>query len=334
MLRGDLATMPLADLLQWLDATRKSALVEIEREGGLRTWLATFDRKVVAAAPPVAHGILAADGTTQAPGPGLRAVAIESLLDLFFEEAHATFTMRDGAHPSDPGVAIEVPIGFVVMEGLRQLDEWPRIESTYSDDGARLRAIGTIADAAELSTVQRAIHHAANDAKTLGELRLVLGLSRHALLRRIDELASIGLVEVEGSVVSPDLPTTLVEQARVLLREGQFAESAHVLRTLLASSPGDPKLQRLLAEIEAHHVADCYQQLSPTDLVRLSDRPARPGTGKPGIASAEQAIVDALTQKPRSVAGLVLVSPLRELETLAGLLRLVKKGIVEVERGA
>ena len=44
--------------------------------------------------------------------------------------------------------------------------------------------------------------------------------------------------------------------------------------------------------------------------------------------------VDALTQKPRSVAGLVLVSPLRELETLAGLLRLVKKGIVEVERGA
>lgn len=328
MIRGDLATMPLADLLQWLDATRKSALVEIEREGGLRTWLATVDRQVIAAAPPVAHGVLAADGTTSAPGPGLRAVAIETLLDMFFE-ANGTFTLKDSAAPPESGVPIEVPIGFVVMEGLRQLDEWPRLEASYPDDGARLRAIGSIADAAELSTVQRAIHRAAPEAKTLGELRLVLGLSRHALLRRIDELREIGLVEVEGSVASPDLPTTLVEQARILLREGQFAEAAHVLRTLLSSSPGDVKLRRLLAEIERRHVEDCYAQIRPTDLVRISARPARQG-----IAAAEQAIVDALAQKPRSVAGLVLVSPLRELETLVGLLRLVKKGIVEVERGA
>src|SRR5688572_21092615 len=146
MLRGDLATMPLADLLQWIDATRKSCRIEIVREGGLRTWLATVDRQVIAASPPSARGVLAADGTTAQPGAGLRAVAIETLLDLFFE-AEGTFTLEEGPAPA-PGVPIEVPIGFVVMEGLRQLDEWPRIAAEYGDDGARLRAIGTIADAA------------------------------------------------------------------------------------------------------------------------------------------------------------------------------------------
>lgn len=318
--------MPLADLLQWIDATRKSSVVEIEREGGLRVWLATVDRQVIAASIPVAHGVLAADGTASAPGAGLRAVAIETLLDLFFESA-ASFTLREAAPPPAPGVPIEVPIGFVVMEGLRQLDEWPRLEASYPDDGARLRSIGSTADAAELSVVQRAIHRAALEAKTLGELRLGLGLSRHALLRRIDELRAIGLVEVDGTVASPDLPTTLIEQARALLREQQFAEAAHVLRTLLASTPGEARLHRLLEEVERLHLADCYAQIAPTDLVQLSSRP-----GRQGIASAEQAIVDALSQKPRSVAGLVLVSPLRELETLVGTLRLIKKGIVEVER--
>lgn len=327
MLRGDLATMTLADLLQWVDAARKSAVIELAREDGMRAWLATADRHVIATSSPLARGVLAADGTKGAPGAGMRAVAIEGLLDHFFD-AEGTFVMRESTELPEPGVEVRVQLGFLVMEALRQLDEWPRIEAAYPDDGARLRAIGSDAEAAQLSVVQAAIHRASHQGTTLGELRLVLGLSRHALLRRIDELRSIGLVEVEGSVASPDLPSTLVEQARVLMHEEQFTEAAHVLRTLLASSPGDVKLRRLLDETEKRHVASCYEQVAPIDLVRIGAGPPRQK-----IAAAEQALVDALAQKPRSVAGLVLVSPLRELETLVGLLRLVKKGVVDVERG-
>lgn len=317
--------MPLADLLQWVDATRKAALIAIERPDGTSAWMHTADRHVIAASAPLPEGALASDGRPGAPGPGLRALVVESLLDLFFENS-ATFVLREGSASPAPAVAVEISIGFLVMEGLRQIDEWPRLEQTYPDDAARLRASAS-ADAAELSVIQSHILRAAADAPTLGELRLVLGLSRRALLRRVDELRSIGLVEVEGSGAAPDLPSTLAEQAMVLLRERQFAEAAHVLRALLASSGGDARLARLLAEVERRHVEDCYAQISPSDLVRLA-----PGPSRHKIATAEQAIVDALADKPRSVAALVLVSPLRELETLVALQRLVKKGIVEIAR--
>lgn len=330
MLRGDFSTMPLSDLLQWVDASRKSVVLEVDRPGGFRAWITAVDRAVVSASRPPKHGRLALDESGGRPGPGLRALAIESLLDLFFDR-DGSFVLRQGATPPEPGVAIDVPIGFVVMEGLRLLDEWPRIEAAFADDGARLRRTGSAAaDAAELSFVQRLLLEEAGRTPSLGELRLQLGLSRAALLRRIDELRSIGLVEVEGATPAARDPSSLlVEQALVLLRERQFAEATHVLRTLLSSSPGDRRLRRLLDDAEKRHLESCYERVAPTDLVRLASGPPRAG-----IALGEQALVDALAHKPRSVAGLVLVSPLRELETLEALLRLWKKGIVEVERGA
>lgn len=325
MIRGDLATMSLADLLQWVDATRKSVVIEIERPDGFRAWLRTVDRHVVAASAPPARGALASDGARGTPGPGLRALVVESLLDLFFEDS-ASFLVREGTSAPSGGVPVDIPIGFLVMEGLRQMDEWPRIEKSYPDDTARVRVLAS-GEAAELSVIQARILEAAAEAPTLGKLRLVLGMSRRALLRRVDELRSIGLVDVEGSVSAPDLPSKLVDQAMTLVRERQFAEAAHVLRTLLASTPEDARLAGLLREVERRHLAHCYEQVSPSDLVRLA-----PGPPRQGIGAAERALVDVLTDKPRSVAGLVLVSPLRELETLTHLLQLRKKGIVQIER--
>ena len=326
MIEGDLATMPLADLLQWVDATRKTVSIEIGRADGLTAWLTTHDRHVVSASAPAARGVLTADGTPSAPGPALRALAIEGLLDLFAIST-GRFALREGEKLPTGGITVQVQLGFLVMEGLRQLDEWPRIEATYPDDAARLRAVGQ-GEAAEVSVVQAAILRAARDSPTLGEIRLVLGLSRLALLRRVDELRSIGLVEVEGSVARHDLPSTLVDQAMILIREEQFAEAAHVLRSLLASTPGDMRLHRLLAETERRHIESCYATIDKADLVKLASGPPRQG-----IAPQEQALVDALNAHPRSVAGLVLVSPLRELETLVGVLRLAKKGVVVIEPG-
>jgi DNA-binding Lrp family transcriptional regulator len=328
MLRGDLSTMPLSDLLQWVDASRKSCWIEIEREANLRSWLVCVDRQVIATAVPVARGVLSSDGTPSHPGPGLRAVAIENLLDLFFA-ASGTFQVHEATSVHEPGVPIELSLSFLVMEALRQLDEWPRIEASYPSDASRLRAVAGSAHVAHLSVVQRAIHRASEDGRTLGEVRVVLGLSRHALLRRVDELASMGLVEVEGMSEAPNLPQTLLTQARALMRERQFAEAAYVMRSLLATDPGDERLRRLLEECEKRHVADCYEQFSPTALVRLDLNKTHSGLGP-----AEQAVVDLLASKARSVAGLVLSSPLRELDTLVALQRLGRKQLIQLSRSA
>lgn len=322
MLTGDLSTMALADVLQWVDATRGRATVRVERGPGMSAWLVASDRTVVAASPPLVQGQLASDGTPEAPGPGLRAATREALLDLFLWQ-DGRFELREGVQAPGPAVELEMPLQFLVMEGLRLLDEHPRLEKTYPDDKARVAA--TDREPPELDTVGAAIHRLAQRAPALGEARLLLGLSRPALLRHVDELRARGLVEVEGIPHGPDVGADLIEQAQVLLRERQFAEAAHVFRTLLASDPSDTRAKRLLQEAERLEVEAAYELFSPTDVVTVvGDR------AQHRLSSADLAVLDCLT-RPRSVAVLVLVSPLREVETLKSLERLLSKGVVAVE---
>jgi hypothetical protein len=322
VLSGDLSTMALADVLQWVDATRMRALIRVERAEGITAWLLASERMVIAGSPPMARGRLATDGSPEAPGPGLRAVTVEHLLDLFLWR-DGRFELREAAARPDPAIEVELPIQFLVMEGLRLLDEQPRLDKTYPDDKARLAA--TDADASELDTIQSAIYQLAQTAPALGEARLVLGLSRSALLRRVDELRVRGLVDVEGIAHGPDVEGSLIDQAQILLRERQYAEAAHVFRSLLASNPNDARVRRLLSDAERLEVEAAYTLFSPTDIVTLTGEPSRHR-----LSGADQTILDALS-RPRSVAVLVLVSPLRELETLKALERLLGKSVVTVE---
>lgn len=322
VLSGDLSTMGLADVLQWADATRARATVRVERAAGMSAWLVTAERTVVAASPPFAEGQLTSDGRPDAPGPGLRAATREALLDLFLWQ-DGRFELREGAHAPGPAVELEMPLQFLVMEGLRLLDEQPRLDETYPDDKARVAA--TDREAIDLDTVGAAIHRLAQTAPALGEARLVLGLSRPALLRHVDALRVAGLVEVEGIPHGPDVGKNLLEQAQVLLRERQFAEAAHVFRSLLASDPSDARAKRLLAEAERLEVEAAYELFSPTDVVTVTSERA-----ELRLSGPELAVLDCLT-RPRSVAVLVLVSPLREVETLKTIARLLGKGAISVE---
>ncbi len=323
MLSGDLSTMPLPDLLQWVDTRRAPTLVVVRCHGGPEAWLIARERVVVAGSPPLARGMLATDGTPDTPGPGLTAVTREHLLDLFLGSG-GTFEVRDHAEPPSPGVTLDLRLQFLVMEGLRLLDEWPRILETYPTDEARLAATDVPPEG--LDAIQLAIHELSLTAPALGEARLVLGLSRPALLRRVHAMRARGLVDVEGVPHGPDIEGSVIEQARVLLRERQYREAAHVFRSLLATNPRDARIRGLLAESERLHCDALYSELSATSVVSR----ATPNGGSTGLTGAELAVLDCLT-RARSVAVLVLVSPLRELETLVSLSRLRARGVVSVE---
>jgi hypothetical protein len=252
----------------------------------------------------------------------LRAATREAVLDLFLWH-EGRFELREGTQAPTPLVELHIPIQFLVMEGLRILDEHARIEAAYPDDKARLAATDRAPEA--LDTVDAAIHRLALEAPALGEARLVLGISRAALLRRVEELRARGLVEIEGVAHGPDVGGSLLDQAQILLRERQYAEAAHVFRTLLASDPSDARARRLLQEAERLEIEAAYSLFSPTDVVTVVSDPTRHR-----LKGADLAVLDSLT-RPRSVAVLVLVSPLREVETLKALERLLAKGIVTIE---
>jgi len=312
--------MPLADVIQWVDARGSRALIAV-RGPDRESWLVIDGRVVVRGAAPEARGLLASPEVDGAAGPGLRALARENLLDLFLDP-RGEFSVDERGEPPEPGVELELAAQFLVMEGLRLLDEWPRIRELYPTDTARLAA--TDAEAEGLDTIDAAIRDVALRAPALGEARLVLGLSRPALLRRVETLRMRGLVEVEGTPHGPDVEGSLVRQARVLLAERQFREAAHVFRSLLASNPTDRVVRQLLAEAEAGH-RRAFDERAPTDVVSRVD-----DVDQTKLKGAEHALLEQLTRS-RPVAVLLAVSPLRELETLIALDRLVTRGVVRVE---
>lgn len=315
-LSGPFGVMPLEELLQWLDQTGRAGVIRIERKDGFDSWLAVKERELTHASPSVLEGALRG-GEERARA----AAALEGLLDLFvMGEGRFRFEAR-AAVPAD-GLALRQPLGFLAMEGLRLRDEWKKLESTFADESALLRANGS---ARTGNPVHDGILDMARAKRALGDARLRLGLSRPAMLRRTAELVDRGLLVVEGAAERVDPVAVMLAQASTLVSEGQFAEAAHVFRTLLASDPLDARARQLLARTEQAEIHQLAQALPQRAMLRRKRAGALPGSA---------GVVLDLVADGRPVAYVLLASPLREVETYRAIAQLVKSGQLDVELDA
>jgi DNA-binding Lrp family transcriptional regulator len=330
MLSGDLSTYPLPDLLQWADASRVSGTLTVER-AGVATWLRLHDREVVSISPPPDVALPMADPASNAlpPAPlGPPATASDRLVDLFMgPDGH--FILHTGPEEPDAGIPVRVAIRVLVMEALRHLDELPRLLQSYPADPARLVRTREPASP-DLAPVLQALLLCASRNLSLGETRMRVGLSRPALLRRVDELVGHRLVQVEGAHPGADPVAKLIAQASVLVRERQFDEAAIVFSALLAADPSDARVRRLLTEAEREHVATLYRELDPLAVVHL----AHPQAARaPGLSHADREVAERVNGR-WDVGTLVLSSPLREAETLKSIKKLARAGLVLLARPA
>lgn len=312
-LSGPLKVMPLEELLQWLDQTGRAGVITLQRSDGFESWMAVKERELTHASAPVLEGSL--------PGGGERersAAALEGLLDLFVV-GEGSFRFVPRAPVPAGGAALGRPLSFLAMEGLRLRDEWPRLEAGFPDESASLRANGTVQTG---HAVHDAILALARERLSLGDARLRLGLSRPAMLRRAGELVDRGLLAVEGRAARVDPVAVMLAQASTLLGEGQFAEAAHVFRTLLASDPLDARARQLLAQAEQAEVRSLARALPPRAMLERVKTASPPG---------QAGVVLDLVADGRPVAFVLLASPLREVETLRVIAQLVKSAHLRAE---
>jgi hypothetical protein len=172
----------------------------------------------------------------------------------------------------------------MALEGLRRLDEWPELDRRYPIDAAAL--VADEGAARPRTPGQRALLEAARRRASIAEARLALGLSRAAVLRRIETLRELGLAHVEGVSAHADPVASLVEKAQLLVDARQFDEAAIVFRSLLAADPSDRRV-RTSCGGEREHVAALYRELSPVSIpVLLAGTPR--STGPPRAALGDR----------------------------------------------
>jgi hypothetical protein len=332
VLQGDLETFPLSELLQWLDQSRRAGVLEIEA-GGAPLWMEIHDRHVVACARPAGEGsglgTLARWRPSEPPEALWPEACADRIVDLFLPAAApARFTFGDDAAGFDGGVPLALGLGQVTLEGIRRLDEWPQLDRRAPSEAVLLSA-GAAASAQPRTPMQRALVEAARRGLSLGEARLALGLSRPAMLRRTEALRELGLVHVEGAGAAADPVARLVDQAQALVAERQFDEAAIVFRSLLAADPSDRRVRTLLREAEREQLAALYEELSPVAVPVLAAAPAGGGdaAARRRLTQADQEVATRVNGR-WDVASIALACPLREVETLKSLRKLVRLGLV------
>lgn len=229
MLTGNLRTMGLPEILQWISIGRKTGMLVLQH-GSVQKKITFEDGDVHSSwsnDPRESLGqflvrsrrlseeqlfkallrqeeqhrplgsILVGDGVLEedALRDSLRAKAEESIYDLFLWR-EGRFEFKDGEPPGDLAVHLDLKVQSVVLEGIRRVDEWERIRAVFPSRHTTFNADGpadALSDPAELRLFELAAA-----GKTLAEIALELHASEFETASRLFDLHQCGLLSVRS----------------------------------------------------------------------------------------------------------------------------------------
>jgi hypothetical protein len=228
-LSGNLRTMDLPEILQWISSGRKTGTLHLERrsvekriffQGGvihtswsndpreslgqflIRDRLVTEEQLFRALLRQETEGrligsILIADGLlSEADLRGsLQAKAEETIYDLFLWP-EGKFEFKDGEIPANITVFIDVDVTGVIMEGVRRVDEWQRMKEVLPSMSVTFRAAA--GHALPENAVEREALKLASLDKSLAEICLELRRSEFETATAMFELHQRGIVQVDS----------------------------------------------------------------------------------------------------------------------------------------
>jgi len=227
-LAGNLRTMALPDILQWISMGRKTGTLHLERrsikkqiifKNGeifsswsndpreslgqflIRNRLVTEEQLFKALLRQEAQGrpvgaILVAEAIIEEDGlrRTLQMKAEEMVYDLFLWPDGA-FEFKEGEIPSDLPIHIELEVTSVLLEGARRVDEWSRIRLVFPTSRTTFLSKGT--PAAVSDPAERQALRLAGSGRSLAEISLELRRSEFDAAVLLYELYGRGLLAVE-----------------------------------------------------------------------------------------------------------------------------------------
>jgi hypothetical protein len=226
-LRGDLRTMALPDVLQWIASGRKTGTLHVERrsvqkriilrDGNIlsswsndpreslgqflirlrlvteeqlfRVLLAQEEKGRLLGSILVADGVLSENDLRAA----LKAKAEETLYDLFLWPS-GQFEFREGEFPENILITFESLVTPVILEGIRRVDEWQRIRAVFPNLETTFKVTGPAAASAD--PVEKQVLALTAAGKSLAEMSLELRRSEFETAALVFDLHARGLVAV------------------------------------------------------------------------------------------------------------------------------------------
>lgn len=274
-LTGNLRTMDLPEILQWISVGRKTGTLHLERgsiekrivfrDGDIytswsndpreslgqylirhrrltedqlfRTMLRQEEQGVPLGEVLIAEGLLGeAD---------LRALlehkAQDSIYDVFLWP-EGRFEFVDGEIQEDVQVFLDLPVTSVVLEGVRRLDEWKRIRQVIPSPQTSFRAVPNGAAPAVPPPLAPALRLAAA-GRSVAEISLELRLSEFEASSLLFDLVREGALEPEAPPAPPRAADPvgaireLLAQAYTRMGERRFDQALEAYEGVLSLDP-------------------------------------------------------------------------------------------------
>jgi hypothetical protein len=363
-LAGNLVTMPLPDVLQWIGTGRKTGTLQLLRrsvekrlffrEGHLisswsnhpRDRFGQFllrDRRLTeqqlfdALLRQESEGrllgvILVEDGVLTATELRrlLQIKAEESTYDAFLW-AEGKFEFRDNELPNEIAVHIDLNVTELVLEGIRRVDDWARIRQTLPHDRVRFNVPEP--RARTVSVVDDQVLELAASGMSLAEIALEMRRSEYetaAILfklheRRLLTVIGAGLPSTEADMVG--MISDVLRRAQDRFDHRDYAAAAREFEEVLRLDPINQNAKKaLLSLAELRTSAE-----EPPPEVTLDDVPvlarALVGLTQESLDPREGFVLSRINGE-WSVRSILGICPIPENDALEILARLLNRGLI------
>jgi len=360
-LKGDLATMGLEDIFQWLAVGKKTGILELIgflhtkrvsfHEGRVTGVWSTDPREYLGqyllafsriTEEQLREALAAQEDENQLLGRILisrqliteaeirRIVQLkvdESIFDVFLWEV-GNFEFHDGAPPPQKAVLLNLDVTGIVLEGARRMDEWKRIKKIIKGGDAVLDAISeAIAEMLPLAAEDADVLSRLDGIKSVDQLVIEMRATDFKINKLLFDLHEKGMVRVVHSGGRLGERSSLqLQRARQLVEKQKLQEAQVELKILLQEQPRLQEATRMLEVVE-HLLEDVSidETLVPELAVSIEElMQAQLGPNEAFLATRVNGVW--------SIKDITSISPFAYEECMAIFAKLLKRGILKVQK--
>jgi hypothetical protein len=364
-MQGSLGTMSVLELLRWASSSAKSGTLEIEH-GRIVKRLELRDGEIVGCSSDdpssllgqyllsrgkinedilrsalraqeltgtnlgqvfVEMGVLSAHEVDQF----VSAKAEESLLGLFdVKDGVFRFEKTAGADPTMMGVKLKIT---ELLERGEQLHaELDRIRAVLKTGTVLGRSNRPPADDTLTHTVAQRIYDAVDGKRTIAEVLLHVRTSEFVALKFLYKLYSQGALKIrDAQIVTSDggTPEAAMQLARQLVAQGDYEAALDALESAYRLHRTDEALRRMIPKVEAVFVEMTYRRDVAPKQVPVLVLP-KESLLQEDLSPAEFFLISTIENGNLDVKSITWVAPMREVEVLRMMKRLLARGVIEL----
>lgn len=363
-LSGDLRTIDLPEVLQWISRGQQTGTLEVER-GSVRKWIAFKSGLIYSSASndPREHlgqflvrdefiteeelfdallrqetegwplgAILVKDGklSQEQLRRVLKEKAEEAVYDLFLW-VEGAFSFKDGEVPEKMSVHLSLDVTAVILEGARRADEWSRIRKAIPSTRATFSATGGRVE----DPLERRLVELAAAGKTFAGIAIELRRSDFKTASLLFGLVQRGVLAV-NSPVGIDHPSDTVTAISKLLTQGKKAsrqhewdDAANAFEAVLLLDRLNVEAKKGLLTVKERRLQPAPVPPVPLDAVPKLMRDLASLTGE-SFDPMEGFILSRINGT-WPVRAIVKLCPVPEAEARQTLARLVQRGVVSLD---